>query len=337
MVILVSKNNYEDIKKTIGDLIEKNNLLNVKNGDRVLLKPNLLTNKFNVVTDYRLVNGVAEYIRDCSGIPEIADSPGDIEGKPNFWSDILYDKIRFKKFFFDESDFFIKNGFYLTKFINDYDYIINLPKFKTHILTVLTIGVKNLYGFIIGKKKRIYHILNPDPFSFSEMLFSLQKTVKTDLTILDGIIAMEGSGPSNGDIVNKNIIGVSNDPFELDIAIAKIFDVKKFPLYQIAKRNNIKEPIIINEIEGNLTIKTPKNILIHLPRFNRIRKIVYPKKPRFFRTKCVLCGSCERVCPFGAIRINFGNVYINYKKCQECYTCIEMCRFNALKVQEEVL
>lgn len=332
MVILVKKHNYENIKNTIGDLIEKNKLLNVKNGDKVLLKPNLLTNKINLVTDYRIVKGIAEYIRDRGGNPEIADSPGDIGGKPNFWSDILYDRIKFKKFFFDENGFTIKNGFYLTETLKDYDYIINIPKFKTHILTILTLGVKNLYGFIIGRKKQLLHILNPDPFSFSEMLFSLYKTVRTDLTILDGIIAMEGAGPSSGDIVNKNIIGISKDPLEIDIAIAEIFNVKKFPLYQIAEKNNINKPLIISETEQDLTIKIPKSILIKLPRLNRIRKMIIPKKPRFFRTNCILCGSCESVCPFDALSIHFGNVYINYRKCQECYTCIEMCKYNALKI-----
>lgn len=337
MVIIKNQYDYENIKNVIGDLIEKNSLLKIKNGDRVLLKPNLLTNKINVVTDYRMVKSIAEYIRDHGGLPEIADSPGDIEGKPNFWSDIYYDNIKFKKFFFDEKGFVVKKGFYLTRTLEEYDYIINIPKLKTHILTVLTLGVKNLYGFIVGKKKRFQHILNPDPISFSEMLFSLYKTVRTDLTILDGIICMEGSGPSNGNIVNKNIVAISKDPLELDIAIAQIFNVNTFPLLNLAEKNKMKTPPIINYAEGDFKIKIPKNFLIKIPRLNKVRKIVFPKKPRFIRKNCVLCGSCERVCPFSAIRIYFGNVYINYKRCQECYTCIEMCKYNALKITEEVL
>ena len=80
----------------------------------------------------------------------------------------------------------------------DCDIIINLPKFKTHVMTAMSGAVKNLFGTVPGLKKAEFHMRFPDKDNFSEMIVDLCETVKPDFTIVDGIVGMEGDGPGSG-------------------------------------------------------------------------------------------------------------------------------------------
>ena len=106
----------------------------------------------------------------------------------------------------------------------DADVIINLPKLKTHCQMLLTLGVKNMFGCIVGFKKSQWHMrAGVDTMAFARLLVAIHQAVRPTVSILDGILALEGEGPGKRGKPRK--IGVlmgSCDTFALDMAVCKM-------------------------------------------------------------------------------------------------------------------
>ena len=86
----------------------------------------------------------------------------------------------------------IYDKIYLAKPVFDADFVINLPKLKTHSSAIFTGAVKNVFGMIPGLRKAEYHRIAPDPKDFGQVLFDIHQSVKIGLHIMDGITAMQG-------------------------------------------------------------------------------------------------------------------------------------------------
>lgn len=105
------------------------------------------------------------------------------------------------------------------------DFVINMPKLKTHFEVGMSVCMKNLMGTCRGResKKKIHGNLGYN-------IFRLNQVVKPNLHIVDGLIGMEGNGPSRGTPVNfgKIIIGVN--PYQIDYLCARLIG---FPPEQV--------------------------------------------------------------------------------------------------------
>lgn len=206
-------------------------------GDRVLLKPNLLTGgrpQNECTTRPEVVARVAEMVIAAGGHPFIGDSPafGSARGvaEANGYEPLLTA--------FDIPIVELHGGRYptesqtfdhlrLSKEAMEADVIINLPKVKSHVQLTMTLGVKNLFGCVPGKMKAWWHMeAGKDVDRFGEMLVETARTLSPNLTIVDGIIAHEGNGPSNGDPRRLGIMAASEDVFALDRAILKMLQVE---------------------------------------------------------------------------------------------------------------
>lgn len=209
----------------------------VKPGDRVLLKPNLLTGSRpgkECITRPELVYCVAKLVQEAGGKPFLGDSPafGSAMGvaKANGYFPLMEELnipiVEFHgKRYETLSDEF--NHLRLSKEIMDADVVINLPKVKSHVQLTLTLGVKNLFGCVPGKMKAWWHMeAGKDANRFGEMLVETAKTINPDLTIIDGIIGHEGNGPSGGEPKFLGILGASTDVFALDRAMINILGVE---------------------------------------------------------------------------------------------------------------
>jgi hypothetical protein len=74
----------------------------------------------------------------------------------------------------------------------------NLPKFK-RISMVATFAVKNMFGCVSGKHKALWHFRQGDtPGEFCKLLLGVYQYLHPALTIIDGVVAMEGQGPIRG-------------------------------------------------------------------------------------------------------------------------------------------
>jgi uncharacterized protein (DUF362 family) len=208
----------------------------VKPGDRVLLKPNLLTGARptkECVTRPEIVYCVAKLVQQAGGKPFLGDGPafGSARGvaKANGYLPICDELnipiVEFKgKRYSTVGDNF--NHLLLSKEVMEADVVINLPKVKSHMQLTMTLGVKNLFGCVPGKMKAWWHMeAGKDADRFGLMLVETARTIDPDLTIVDGILGHEGNGPSAGEPKELGVLAASGNVFALDQAMLAILKV----------------------------------------------------------------------------------------------------------------
>jgi uncharacterized protein (DUF362 family) len=209
----------------------------VKPGDRVLLKPNLLTGARpgrECTTRPEVVYWVARLVQEAGGHPFLGDSPafGSARGVAvaNGYQPILEElklpiiDFHGQRYETVNQDF---NHLLLSKEAMEADVVINLPKVKSHVQLTLTLGVKNLFGCVPGKMKAWWHMeAGKDSTRFGNMLVETAHAINPELTILDGIISHEGNGPSQGEPRLLGILGASSNVFALDRAMVEILAVE---------------------------------------------------------------------------------------------------------------
>lgn len=332
----------------------------VQRGDRVLLKPNLLTGRHPdrcVTTHPALVKAVAELVQEAGGIAAIGDSPA-VGGLPRAAAqagiaavaeELGCNLVEFKEVAevrTDEACTFRR--FELAKAVLESDLVINLPKVKTHSQTLLTLGVKNIFGCIPGMRKAQWHLkAGIDHVFFAGMLSELCQIVKPALTIADGVIGMEGDGPGNGDPRPLGLILAAGNPVALDTTICRIIGVPPADLLtiQAARERGFQgtDPkqikVLGQQIEdiGVTPFRLPGRFDMqwNLPGFiKRPVKNFFVPKPRVDKDLCVQCGVCAEVCPPQAISVDVKGVRIDYRRCIRCYCCQEVCPEGAMCLQE---
>jgi uncharacterized protein (DUF362 family) len=208
----------------------------VKPGDRVLLKPNLLTGSRptkECVTRPEIVYCVAKLVQQAGGKPFLGDGPafGSARGvaKANGYLPICDElnipivEFKGKRYSTVGENF---NHLLLSKEVMEADVVINLPKVKSHVQLTMTLGVKNLFGCVPGKMKAWWHMeAGKDADRFGLMLVETARTIDPDLTILDGILGHEGNGPSAGEPKELGVLAASGNVFALDQAMLAILMV----------------------------------------------------------------------------------------------------------------
>ncbi|MDX2215873.1 MAG: DUF362 domain-containing protein [Oculatellaceae cyanobacterium bins.114] len=217
----------------------------VKPGDRVLLKPNLLTGSRptkECTTRPELVYCVAQLVQSVGGKPFLSDSPafGSARGVAiaNGYLPMLEElgvpivEPSGKRYQTVSEEF---NHLLLSKEAIEADVVINLPKVKSHLQLTLTLGVKNLFGCVPGKMKAWWHMeAGKDSARFGTMLVETARAIAPDLTIMDGIIGHEGNGPSGGEPRFLGVLGASTDVFALDRAFVDILQADPTAIPTIA-------------------------------------------------------------------------------------------------------
>ena len=216
----------------------------VKPGDRVLLKPNLLTGARptkECTTRPEIIRVVAEAVMAVGGEPFVGDSPafGSAKGvaKSNGLAAIAEAlnlpivEVKGKRYEAIGESF---NHLRLSKEAMNADVVINLPKVKSHCQITLTMGVKNLFGCVPGKMKAWWHLeAGKDHERFGNMLVETARAIAPNLTIIDGVIGHEGMGPSAGEPRDLGILGAASDVFALDLSIATLLGVDTRSIHTI--------------------------------------------------------------------------------------------------------
>ena len=327
----------------------------VKRGDRVLLKPNLLYGKAPekaVTTHPSVVRGMIKIVREAGGVPLIGDSPGmeslgraaekagikrvaDETGCPlvEFDRPIVPSERRGRRFKQLEVD----------RSVLEADVIINLPKWKTHGQVLLTLGVKNLFGCIPGPRKALWHLkAGQDQKLFARMLIDVYLTVRPALTILDGIVGMDGNGPGSGRPFPLGLLLGARDPLHLDQIVCDLLGIRRelLPTNRVAFESGIG----MNEIEvvgenveevkiSGFQLPPLSDLGWSLPGFlKRALKKALTGRPVIDEEVCKICGRCEEICPPKALTQK-GHLALDEQKCIRCFCCQEICPEGAISIK----
>jgi uncharacterized protein (DUF362 family)/Pyruvate/2-oxoacid:ferredoxin oxidoreductase delta subunit len=325
----------------------------------VLLKPNLLSGKSPqkaVNTHPQFIKVLGEIFLEKSCTVYVGDSPGyDSTEKALRNSGIMEvaEELGLKIAAFDKRVVKKSRGispyrqFVLGEDPAAFDLIVNLPKLKTHAMMGLTLGVKNTFGFVPRFEKAKWHLkAGRDPLLFAGILMDIHRVVNPSITVLDGILAMDGDGPSSGRPRDIGLIAVSRDALALDALIERCLALPtSLPLMRLAAEKGLVEEAEIVDL-GMPPIQDfvlPKTMDVgwNLPGAVRnTMKRLFVRKPRCVHHVCKKCGVCAVVCPVKAIGEAIGEAIgtdeefpvFDYSKCIRCYCCQEMCPEGAIRV-----
>ena len=333
----------------------------VKRGERVLLKPNMLSAKepdMAVTTHPTLVRVVTELVQACGASVMIGDSPGvdgfhrvaEKTGISAVASESGAELVPFKETVTAQSCGIFKR-IELARVYLEADKIINLPKLKTHEMMTLTCAVKNLFGAVVGTAKAGWHLkAGASRDRFARLLLEIYLLKKPVLNIVDAIWAMEGDGPSSGEPTRVNALIAGANAIAVDTFAARLAGLPPDLLYveREAERMRLSgaDPEKIEIVGANITLlnrkpfRLPKGLdtQFGFPEFLKkaLRRhlIAYPVVEKEL---CVLCGICRDACPPKVITIKNSTLSIDEKRCIRCWCCRELCPENAVKTRRGTL
>ncbi len=322
-------------------------------GKSILVKPNLLSGRrpeAGVTTHPSVVGALLDILLDAGAKVGVGDSPAGAHKKvESVWSKTGIAEVcrtRDVPLVNFEACGWVERSvdgrsYKISRALFDYELIINLPKLKTHILTLLTCAVKNTFGVVPGFLKSSHHLENPKPEEFSVVLVDIYSLVRPWLTIVDGIVAMEGNGPSSGELKNVGIIVLGKDGVAVDAVISKIIGLEPLgvPTTLEAYRRGIGEADLARiRIPGESidsvaakAFKVPSNWRFRMIPGWLARRVseLYWVKPEI-NSNCTSCGLCRSVCPAAAIEFQGKRLRVDRRKCVSCLCCHEICEFGAI-------
>lgn len=228
------------------------------------------------------------------------------------------------------------------------DYLIDLCKLKTHSMVGFSGAVKNLFGTVPGLQKPELHCRFPEKQPFSEMLVDLCDFLKPDLCIVDGILAMEGNGPTGGRPRQLGVLGASKSPYALDVCAATMVGIQPESVLMLQDAHQrglgpitpeecqlVKEQIApLAQLDFLKAEASSTDFIDRLPKGLRpLAKKVATPRPKIREKECVGCGKCAESCPQHTIGIRDGKAKIDYKNCIRCFCCHEMCPKHVIDIR----
>jgi uncharacterized protein (DUF362 family)/NAD-dependent dihydropyrimidine dehydrogenase PreA subunit len=327
----------------------------VKPGMKVLLKPNMLsphTPDEAVTTHPEVIRAVGRLVKEAGGIVWLGDAPGgygynidEILEKTGIGDVAAEEGIEIKKFTVSR----MVDGVPLSRHVLEADLVISIPKLKTHSITVITAAVKNMFGSVVGLYKAECHSRAPKEEDFAKIMTKVFSLARPRLTVVDGIVGMEGDGPSAGRARKLNLIMAGTDAVAIDACVSKVTGIKPFDvlvtkhaheaglgeadLARIETAGDNIEDFIVKDFKLPQTTPLrfmPKGVMNSVASLIRFR-------PHIDMLKCKRCNLCKVACPVECITIEKFKCAIDYDKCIRCLCCHEVCPYRAISIKRNVL
>ncbi len=342
----------------------------VKSGQRILLKPNILspsTPDKCIATHPDIVYAVAKLLVDHGCKVVIAESPGagTIYSAANLRK--AYELVGYAEVAKDlgielnehvgtrdvaNPDGVLMKRLKLIEPVFNVDAVVIVSKMKTHLFTYMTGAAKNVFGLVPGLEKATFHARLQRSEEFGRMIVDVNQFVMPCLEIMDAVDAMEGDGPQSGTPRHVGAILASGSYTALDVVASRIMSIDPKEICTIRaaiERGLIAEDLSDVEVLGGelekfivQDYKKPSTFIGKKKGRGKMEKAVmglikvYALKPSVVRSMCIGCGKCYRGCPMKAITMKNGKAKVNQRKCIRCYSCHEFCDNHAILLKRSL-
>ena len=233
-------------------------------GKRVLLKPNLVEPTRTcpqMTTNPVMVLAAAEVFRNWGANVTVGEGPGHVrdtqmalvEGGMQAALDdgrLPFDDLNYQQVAWTQNKGRASKlaGFYFPQSVLQADFIVSMPKMKTHHWVGMTVSMKNLYGTIPGvvygwPKNVLHHAGIP------ETVFDINASIPRSLAIVDGIMCMEGDGPIMGSPKPMGLVLVGPNCPAVDATAARIMGLRPENISYLALAADRLGPIAESRIE----------------------------------------------------------------------------------------
>ncbi|MBO4286824.1 MAG: DUF362 domain-containing protein [Kiritimatiellae bacterium] len=322
-------------------------------GKRVLVKPNLLTDRTPeqaVTTHPALLRLVVRRLKAAGAVVSVGDSPASTANlnvtleRSGIGAVCEEEGVPFVSFEQGGVQHFEKDGFsfLLAKPVLEADLLVNLPKVKSHSLTKLTAAVKNLYGAVPGYSKTTLHRLYPKPETFGRLLQAIWSVLPPAVNLADAVVGMEGQGPSNGKPVRLGFLAVSDDPFALDTALCDVLHLRPATVPYLKGCEAAHAPEVLGDevTVPSFEIPSGSHLLDLLPAwFVHLAAHLLWVRPAFAPDLCIRCGKCVKACPATALALCADAAFprLDAKACIGCACCHEVCPKGAIRMKQSTI
>ena len=360
-VAFIRQRNYEpaSLRASIGRALELAGFdLGSTSEKRVLLKPNMLgayPPSMGVTTHPAFVAAVGAIFHEAGAVVAVGDSSNGVHGIDPTWEATgIREACRaggFEEVHFEACGSATRGNYLIARAPLEADLVVNLPKFKTHGLTTLTLAVKNLFGCIAGMQKFAVHRAHIAAPDFAAEIVRIADAVRPALTVIDGIVAMEGDGPSGGTLTELGVIAAGTDMHAVDAACCRLigFPPEALATLAAAKRLGLWDASSPIDVVGDpMEELRPRHFKLPATSTKDIGDRWYARlalrlvwsqawaQPAISAARCRRCGLCVEACPVQVIsRAGPQDVpTIDYKGCIQCFCCHETCPYKAIDIRQ---
>lgn len=343
----------------------------IKDAQLAVLKPNFVAGRSastGATTSFALLKAVSEEVRACGAEPVLCETPGtefdreatyailgveqfcakhgihiariDPEGGEHDWIELR--PVGAKRL----------RRFRIPRFMQE-ACLINLPVLKTHVVSTMTLSMKNPMGILPRPDRRAMHTLG-----IAQCIVDLNRGIKPDLTIVDGSIGQDGEGPLYGEKADLQVLVAGRDSLTVDLFCCKLVGVepRDVPHLKLAlEQLGMPSWVLVGEDAGVIKqFRLPEQKPLYRFTFWLMYPLDYPyswiaergrhfctalystglvgTRPQINEANCTRCGICVETCPLPGV-IDLQTLKVNAKTCQRCLLCYEACPENAISVK----
>jgi uncharacterized protein (DUF362 family)/Pyruvate/2-oxoacid:ferredoxin oxidoreductase delta subunit len=336
-----------------------------------ILKPNFVAGRnaeTGSTTSFALLKAVAEEVRACGAEPVLCESPGT-----EFDREATYTILGVEKFCEENGIRILRvdpeggeqdwielrpkgakrlRTFRIPRILSEAR-LINLPVLKTHVVSTITLGMKNPMGILPRPDRRSMHT-----FGIDQSIVDMNLGIRPDLTIVDGSVGQDGEGPLYGDKADLQLLVAGRESLAVDLVCCQLVGVKprdiphlKLALEQMGKPS---WTTVGEEVSVIKKFRLPERKGLYHFIFWLMYPLDYPytwvaergkhlcttlystglvgTRPQIKEENCTRCGVCVEACPLPDV-INLKTLKVNYSTCQRCLLCYEACPENAISVK----
>lgn len=336
-----------------------------------ILKPNFVAGRnaeTGSTTSFPLLKAVAEEVRACGAEPVLCETPGT-----EFDRDATYTILGVEQFCAEHGIRIVRvdpeggeqdwvelrpagakrlRHFRIPRLLSEAR-LINLPVLKTHVVSTMTLGMKNPMGILPRPDRRAMHT-----FGIDQSIVDMNRGITPDLTIVDGSVGQDGEGPLYGEKADLQVLVAGRESLAVDLVCCQLVGVKprdiphvKLALQQLGKPS---WKVVGEDVRVIKKFRLPQQKTLYRFIFWMMYPLDYPytwmaergkhlcttlygtglvgTRPHINAETCTRCGVCVDTCPLPQV-IDLKTLKVNYQTCQRCLLCYEACPENAISVK----